>query len=234
MIFREDFLIKDYVKFKDRDEALGRLIDLMPSQMLKKPDSILIAISDGGLYIAFEIAKRFNLNLNFLFTEPIYAPKNSECEVAIVSESMDIEMNESLIDSFGISYDFIYGEAKRRYDEKILPKIYKFRKGEIISSLNKKNVFLIDDGIDTGLTMSVAIKTCAKKLANTITIITPVVCNEVANILEAQSDGLYCVYRPEHFVGTKNYYENLPDLENAEMLELLDKSLNKKKVEHGN
>ncbi|RDU64145.1 phosphoribosyltransferase [Helicobacter sp. MIT 14-3879] len=216
---------KSYVKFKDRIDALNKLLDIIPTQELKKPNTILIAISEGGLLLAYEISNRYNLALDFLFTEPILAPKNSECEVAIVSESMDIMINETLVNSFDITYDFIYGEAQRKYEEKILQNIYKFRKGEIISSLSRKNVIIIDDGIETGLTMRVAIKTCAKKLASTIIVATPVVSYDVAEMLETSADMVYSVYIPRHFVSTKYYYEEYNNLDSNLIFDMLNKSL---------
>lgn len=223
---------KLYTKFSDRMDALNKLIDIIPSGEFKKPNTILIAISDGGLLLAYEIANRFNLSLDFLFTEEIFAPKNSECEVAIVSESMDIAINENLVESFDISYDFIYGEAKRRYDERILPNIYKYRKGEVISSLNKRNVIIIDDGIESGLTMNVAIKSCKKKFCSTIRIATPVIAETTKNQLESLVDNIFCVYMPKHFVNTKYYYEDFAKIDSNLIVEMLNKSL--KGSENGN
>lgn len=196
-----------YEKFEDRSDALNRLLDITPSGEFQRNGTILLATSAGGLFLANEIARRFNLRLDFLFCESIFAPKNSECEVAIVSESMDIAINDALVESFGISYDFIYGEAKRRYDEKILVDIYKHRKGEIISALDKSNVILVDDGVESGLKMSVAIKTCKKKMCSTIRILTPVIAQSTLQQLKVRVDNIFCVYAPKHFVTTEYYYK---------------------------
>ncbi|MDE6886955.1 MAG: hypothetical protein K2P17_07980 [Helicobacteraceae bacterium] len=216
---------KFYTKFKDRKEALSRLFDIIPTKDMIKQNTILIALSQGGLLLAYEMSNRLNIPLDFLFTEPILAPKNPECEVAIVSESMDIVVNETLVDSFNITYDFIYGEAQRKYEEKVLPDIYKFRKGEIMSSLDKKNVLIIDEGIETGLTMQVAIKSCIKKNANTIMIASPVVADDIAEMLEENTDMIYSLYRPKHFVNTKYYYEDLEDIDLSVFSNILDKAL---------
>lgn len=214
-----------YVKFKNRDDSLNKMLDIIPSGEFSKANTILVAISYGGLYLANEISRRFDLPLDFLFTEPLFAPKNSECEVAIVSESMDIVINNALVESFGISYDFIYGEAKRRYDEGILPNIYRYRKGETMRSLNKRNVILLDDGIESGLTMSVAIKTCIKKMCSTIRIVTPVISSDAREFLETKVDAIYSVYSPKHFVDTAYYYDNFESVDSALVVEMLSKSI---------
>ncbi len=218
---------KYYEKFKNRDDALHKLLDIIPTKYLSKGNTILVAVSGGGLLLADEIHNRTNIPLELLFTEPIFANKNPECKIAIVSESRDISVNECLVESFGITYDFIYGEAQRKYEEKILPNIYKCRKGEIISSFNKKRILLIDDGIDTGLTMSVAIKTCIKKGANDIAIATPVVSSDVADMLDIDIDAIYSVYKPKHFVNTKYYYDDLPSVDSNIVSNILNKALSK-------
>lgn len=216
---------KSYEKFANRDDALLKLLDVMPLSILNKNDTILIAISNGGLFLADKISNRVNIIFDFLFTQPIFSPKNPECEIAVVSENMDIFMNETLINAFDISYDFVYGEAQRKYEEKILPDIYKFRKGEVISSLSKKSVVIVDDGIDTGLSVSVAIKTCIKKGASNIIIATPVICYYVAEILDSSVDTIYSVYKPKHFVSTKYYYKDIDDIESSIFSSMLNLSL---------
>lgn len=224
---------KYYEKFGTRLDALDKLLDVIPSDVLKKPNTMLIAISEGGLVMANEIIKRYALPLDFLFTEPILAPKNPECEVAIVSESMDISINEALVESFDITYDFIYGEAQRRYEEKILPNIYRFRKGEIIRSLSKKNIIIIDDGVETGLTMRVALKTCTKKLASTITIATPVISADALEMLDDNADVIYSVYSPKHFVNTKYYYEEYDKIDSNVVVDILNKALLQNNTKQG-
>lgn len=224
---------KYYEKFSTRFDALDKLLDVIPSDVLKKPNTLLIAISEGGLVMANEIITRYAIPLDFLFTEPILAPKNPECEVAIVSESMDISINEALVDSFDITYDFIYGEAQRRYEEKILPNIYRFRKGEVIRSLSKKNIIIIDDGVETGLTMRVALKTCTKKFANTITIATPVISADTLEMLDDSADMIYSVYTPKHFVNTKYYYEEYDKIDPNVVVDILNKALLQNDIKKG-
>lgn len=218
---------KIYEPFDDRDDALNKLLGIIPINNLIKDNTMLIAISAGGLLFANEICKKTNLSLDFLFTESIYAPKNQDCKVAIVSESMDIAINETLVDSFGISYDFIYGEAQRKYEEKILPNIYKYRKGENMKSLDKRNVLIIDEGIETGLSMSVAIKSCLKRGVNGIVVAAPVISDDVTLFLDECADIVYSVYRPKHFVNTKHYFKNIREIDSSVIIDILDKSLSK-------
>ena len=214
-----------YRPFKNREDALNQLLDVIHLENLIKDNVILLALSAGGLLFANEISKRTNLSLDFLFSEPIFAPKNPDCKIAIVSESMDITINETLIDCFDISYDFIYGEAQRKYEEKILPDIYRYRKGQNLRSLDKRIVLIIDEGIESGLTISVAIKSCLKKGASGIMLAAPVISNDVMLLLDSSIDAIYSVYSPKHFVNTKHYFKQREEVDSSIIIDISDKSI---------
>lgn len=210
-----------YEPFEDRNSALEKLLDIMPPSAFAQ-ETLILALSDGGVFLASQIAKAKGLRMDCLFTQSIFSPKNPECEIAIVSESMDIIVNDELTNAFGISRDFIYGEAQRKYEEKILPDIYRLRKGESLPNLAKKSVLLIDDAVESGMKMSVAMKSCAKKGAEIIAIAAPVINAEVAEMLEESADALYCVYRPRHFVSADYYYKKREAVDSAVITEILE------------
>lgn len=116
-------------KFKDQLEAASKLIEILPKKELVDKKTIVVCMSLESVILADAVCRSLNLSYEMLFSEPIPAPNNSECDVAIVSETEDIVLNDKLIKAFGISYDYIYGEAHRKYEEKILKNVYKYRKG---------------------------------------------------------------------------------------------------------
>lgn len=208
--------------FKDRDDAVSRLLEILPLKELEnRGNNIVVSISTGGVLFASTIAKKLNAGYDFLFTESITAPSNPECQIAMVSESEEIVIHEALMESFGINLDYIYGEAKRKHEEKILKYIYKYRKGELISSLTNKNVLLVDEGIDSGLTMMAAIKTAIEMRARSISLISPVIPCDVAERLDELIDDIYYIYKPQHFVDVEYYYEHLPEIQAKEIEEML-------------
>ncbi|PAF48576.1 phosphoribosyltransferase [Helicobacter sp. 12S02634-8] len=215
------------IQFESRDDALLRLMDEMLMWHLDIKNSIILATSLAGVEFGEKMSQKLGIPLDFLFTVPILAPLNPECEIAIVSENMDIIMNEALIDSFEITLDYVYGEAKRAYEEVILADIYKFRKGSMISSLNQRDVLIVDQGVETGLTMNVAIQTCIAKGAKNVYVLTPVIAKNVANSLAENCDGIISVFKPEHFVSTAHYYKTLPPIDDEQVEKILDKSLGK-------
>jgi putative phosphoribosyl transferase len=148
------------IKFKNKEEALQRLYTILDVEKIDD-ETIILAISENGVFYAKEIAKRLGfIEADFLFSEPIVSPINKESILGYVSETKDVVLIDELIDAFEISQDFIYSEAQRLYNEKIIPYIYEYRYGDSLVDLKDMKVILIDEGANTGLTLEVCIKSC--------------------------------------------------------------------------
>lgn len=210
-------------KFKDRDDALARLVEIMPIAEMQKRKILVIAISYGGVLFAHNLAKILGAEYDLLFTASIPAPVNPECAIAMVSETYDIITHDALISSFGISNDYIYGEAKRRYEEQILSTIYKVRKGEMINSLKDEDIVIVDEGIDSGMTITTAIKSCINRQAKSVSVAVPIMPADVELLLRDIADNIYTVLRPAHFVEIEDYYEKYESLPQEKVEELLGK-----------
>ncbi len=214
-----------HLLFENRQEALDKLLDVIALQNLWLDSSVIVATSFDGLYFANSLAKKLKLRLDYLFTQTICAPLNNECQIAIVSEELDIVMNENLINSFEISLDYVYGEAKRQYEENILQARYKYRKGEPLTTLKDKDVLLIDQGIHTGLTALCAIKTCINLGARSVRVATPILPTSVCEELKQVCDDVLYVESIEHFVQVGHYYRELPPIDAKLIEEILQSSL---------
>ena len=95
--------------FENRNDALQKLLNNMPLSFFENQDCIVVGISFNGILLANSLAQAIKAPLAFLFTAPILAPNNPECEIAIVSETEEIVYNSELVNAFDISLDFIYG-----------------------------------------------------------------------------------------------------------------------------
>jgi len=192
--------------FKNRQEALEKLLSIIDIHAMD--DMLVISISERGNFYAREIAMRSGLlEGDFMFIEEIKSPENKETSLAAISETKDYILIEELIESFGITDDYIFNEAERVYEEKILQNIYKFRAGESIISLHNRNVLLVDEGANTGLTLLCAIKSCISKKAASINVAIPVIAKETARVIEKLVDNTYFVYEIEDFIDTSFYFK---------------------------
>jgi len=205
---------------KNHLDAARQLKDVIPMQKLKEEDWKIVAVSKAGLVLGDLLRGKFSNKLDFLFSEPIYAPNNEECEIARVSESEEIVINEKLVYAFDIKYDYIYGEAHRKHEEQILSSIYRYRKGRHFFSMENEIVLLIDDGSETGMKLMTALKTILAMKPKAIYIAVPVLPSDILELLEPFADEVFFLYDIDDYVETSLYYEDLDiiDEENIEKL----------------
>ncbi len=198
--------------FEDREDASKQLIDTLPIELFSKNETVVIGVSEGGVYFADQISKAINAQMDILLAEPILAPNNPELAIAMVSETEEVVIHKALVDAFEINEDYVYGEAHRKYEEEVLSYVYKYRKGKDLISLKGKYVILADECIETGLTMMVALKSAIAREAKNIFIATPVLDKGVYQNLLTVCDGVFCPYKIQDYISIEYYYKNFERL----------------------
>jgi putative phosphoribosyl transferase len=198
--------------FEDREDASKQLIDTLPIELFSKNETVVIGVSEGGVYFADKISRAINAEMDILLAEPILAPNNPELAIAMVSETEEVVIHKALVDAFEINEDYVYGEAHRKYEEEVLSYVYKYRKGKDLISLKGKYVILADECIETGLTMMVALKSVIARGAKNIFIATPVLDKGVYQNLLTVCDGVFCPYKIQDYISIEYYYKNFERL----------------------
>jgi len=216
--------------FRDREDACDRLIDILPKEILKSEETVVLGISEGGVYFAKRIADALQCRMDILITEPIYSQVNPKLAIAMVGETEKIVMHQALIEAFDISKDYIYGEAERKYREVISTHINKYRDGQVLDNLNGKFVLFVDESIETGLTMMTAIKTAISLGAKNVFIAVPIIDNVVYDNLVKVCDDLFSPFKIDDYISIEYYYKNLEKFSYAEIDKIMsDNKLNKEK-----
>ncbi len=210
------------VYFEDRKDAAKQLIETLPLDLLRENETVVIGVSEGGVYLADQIAKAAEVQMDILLTEPILAPNNSEVPIAMISETEEVVMHKALIDAFDINEDFVYNEAQRKYDEEVLGYVYRYRKGKDLISLKGKYVVLVDECIETGLTMMAALKSAIAREAKNIFIATPILDRSVYENLLSVCDGVYCPHTIHDYISIEYYYRNFKHADFEEILHIVE------------
>jgi putative phosphoribosyl transferase len=207
---------------KNRQDAAQKLLDVLPMHQIKEEQWSIIAVSRGGLELGSYLKGNLSNELNILFLEAIMAPHNDECEIARVSETEEIVINERLIDAFEIQYDYVYGEAHRKHEEDILRFIYQYRKGKPFPSMQNKIVMLIDEGAETGSKFMTALKTILAQKPKAVYVAVPVLPADILEQLETFVDDIFFLYDIDDYVETALYYEKLEDVSDETMEKILE------------
>jgi len=199
--------------FKNRKDAFHQLYNVLPLEDMKNEKWIILAISSGAVPIAIDLSEKIDADFDYIFTQKIFTSKNKECEIAIITETEDIVIHEELMKSFNLKLEDIYKESKNKYNTEIEKYKLKYRNNSDIINLENRNVLLVDEGLNTGLTMMACIKSVINKKAKSVFVGVPILPEVVIHDIETIADDLYYVKALSHFVSIDFYYENLDEIE---------------------
>mgnify|MGYP005993254929 FL=1 len=199
--------------FKNRKDAFHQLTDVLPLAEMQDEKWIVLAISSGAVPIAIDLSEKIKADFDYLFTQKIFTSKNKECEIAIITETEEIVIHEELMKSFDLKLEDIYEESKMHYSSAIAKYKAKYRNNSELISLENRNVLLIDEGLNTGLTMMACIKSAIKQNAKSIFVAVPILPEVIIHDIETIADDVYYVKSPSHFVSIDFYYEDLEEIE---------------------
>ncbi len=195
--------------FKDRRDAAAQLIEAMPIADLKEQAVMVVAISKGGMVIADALARALSAPMEILLIEPVPAPHNAALPIAMISETQTLVMHRALITAFGIDEEYVYDEARRRYDEQVVSSVYRYRQGTPIRSVAQRVVILVDECAETGMTVLTAIASMLEQGATNVYVAVPILDRQVyANLIQV-SDGVFCPHVIRDYISIEYYYETL-------------------------
>ena len=199
--------------FKNLDDATKRLLKQIPK--LEGEGWLFLAISDNGEKIASQIARNRKLPYKRLHMEPVHCPKNRECQIAVVTELGNIQIDTRLQDAFNLDGEDIENLIELTYQYKLLPKLKKKRiqKFELLQDIEK--VIIIDEAIETGLRMEGAISTLTELFdIREIYIAVPIIPQTIFEIFEDRVEEIFFIEKVDIYTGIENYYiENLKKVE---------------------
>ena len=204
--------------FIDRYDA-GTQLALLLSDY-KIPDAIVYALPRGGVVIGYEIAQRLGIPLELVITRKIGHPQCPEYAIGIVSETGKYIINEKeeFIDKRWLEKEIRkeQGEAIRRQ------KTYCTGHQEITGK--GKTAIIVDDGVATGLSLSLAVNVVKAKEPKEIVVAVPVISQEIANSISNISDRLVALeIIKDTFGSVSEYYENFDQLSDERVMKLLSK-----------
>ncbi len=211
--------------FENREEAGLKLSALLLKE--NYTDAIVICIPRGGVIVGKVIAKVLKIPLTILIVKKIGAPNNPELAIgATGSENAGgiVFWDENLVENFGISQ-----KEKETLLKKTFETISELEKKFKVTLPNIENKFaiVVDDGVATGAT-AIASSLIVKKLgAKKIILATSVISRSTKVELKEYFDKIIAAEIPPNFKSVGQFYNNFPQVENAEVNRILNQSVNK-------
>jgi predicted phosphoribosyltransferase len=226
VIDEPSFRYKKYV-FNDRYHAGELLVEKLKEY--KNKDAYIFAIPAGGVQVGVIIAKKLNLPLDLAITRKLHIPCNKEAGFGAISWDGKIILNKEIIPYLKLTKE----EIKQCIieEKKIIEKRMKlFRGNKPFPNIENKIVIIVDDGLASGFSMLVTIKSIKKMKPGEIVIAIPTASLKAINLIKPYVDKIICLnIRSDLFFAVADAYKEWYDLEDEDVIKILNSLNNYKK-----
>jgi len=200
--------------FQNRLEA-GQLLAKKLSFFKKNRKAIVVAIPNGGIMTAYSIAKELELSLEIESVKKIRHPDNFNQVIGAVS-TYGIEFDKNS----GVTSAFFENDAAT-YTDLLLSKHDLFLGNRAVHSLTNRTVILVDDGIETGNTLSLAIRLIKTKNPSKIILAVPIAPKAVLDQFKTKVDEVICLQYMLANESLKDHYQQFKKVKDKTVIRLL-------------
>ena len=206
--------------FDDRFQAGELLAEKLRGHVVGG-DSWVIAIPAGGVQVGFAVAERLKLHMDVAVTRKLHIPWNKEAGFGAVSWDGFVLLNEPLVSALGLTR----GDVDRCVEEEmevIRQRLATFRRGKPFPDLKGKTVIVVDDGLASGFSMLVTLRTLRKSGAGELIATTPTAPESAISLIGPHADRIFCLnIRSGPFFAVADAYKLWYDLEDNDVVEIL-------------
>lgn len=205
--------------FLDRADAGRRLAASL--MRYKDLHPVVLALPRGGVAVAHPVAAALHAPLDLVLVRKIGTPFQPELAAGAIAEGdpPELVINEEIGEA--VSPAWFKAEAGRQIEE------IARRRTLYLGSRDRVPIagctaIVIDDGIATGATMRAALRSVRKAKPAKLVLAVPVAPPEVIARLRAEVDEVVCLMAPDLFGAVGRFYQDFPQLDDAQVIELLD------------
>ena len=182
----------------------------------------MLAIPNGGVPVALEVASALNADLDLIICRKIPIPLNPEAGFGAIADDGRIFLNEELVKRVGLSRQQVEYEAGRVRAE-IKRRSLLYRGDRPLVSVNGKTAIVIDDGLASGITMMAAVESVRHRHPKEIVVAVPCASAIAVKQLERVADRVVtCTtgFMPTFYVS--DFYRQWYDLSDDEVVRYLN------------
>jgi predicted phosphoribosyltransferase len=205
------------VIYSDRREA-GRALG---EALGERPSALILGIPRGGVIVAVEVARATGGTLDVVVPRKLGAPRNPELGIGAVAADGTAVLDERLVATLGVSEDYIRQEVARQVAE-IHRRVDAYRAGRAPLEVSGRDCVVVDDGVATGGTAEVALRSLAKQGAARVVLAVPLAPEESLERLAACCDEVVCLETPAPFAAVGQWYRSFPQVSDDEVVEALN------------
>lgn len=194
--------------FEDRAAAGRILADKLEDY--SKQNCVVVCLSEGGVVVGLEIAKRIHASMYLLVTEDITLPGETE-PVSVVSSAGTYTTNNQFstgeLEALNADFHTVIEQQKRLAFQKLN------RLSDVESAIPKElvknhTVIFVSDGFRNGLSLDVAADFIKPLTVKKLVVATPIASVSAVDKMHLLADEIACLGVIEDYIDTDHYYKN--------------------------
>jgi putative phosphoribosyl transferase len=214
--------------FRDRNDA-GLVLAKSLNKYINTPDLLVLGLPRGGVVVAYQVAIALGADLDVFLVRKLGVPTQPELAMGAIAEGGVLLLNDAVVNYMSISKDAIDLTARQELIE-LERRERVYRNGRFSPVIKGRTVIIVDDGIATGATMKVAIRSITRKEPSKIIVAVPVGSQSACMELKSEVDEVICISKPEPFIAVGSWYMQFEQTTDEEVTALLQKAFNRNKL----
>nr|WSX48734.1 phosphoribosyltransferase family protein [Streptomyces sp. NBC_00974] len=204
--------------FPDRTTAGRQLAGEVARLGLTEP--VVLGLPRGGVPVAAEVARTLGAPLDVIAVRKLGVPFQPEVAFGAIGEGGVRLINGATVRAAGIGErDCARVEETERAE--LARRQERYRRGRERIPLTGRTAVIVDDGIATGSTASVACEVAREHGAARVILAVPVAAPQALEQLRREADGVVCLSVPRHFSAVGQWYEDFSQVADEEVAALL-------------
>ena len=204
--------------FADRIDAGRRLADaLLP---FRAPNTVVLGVPRGGVPVARQVADALDAPLDVLIVRKLGSPRHPEYALGAIGEGRARLVDAEALRLSGVRESELR-EVERHERLELARRGTLYRSGRERVPLLGSRAIVVDDGVATGATASVACRIARTLGASEVVLAVPVAPADWERGLSGEADAMVAVATPRDFWAVGQWYERFEQTSDAEVIGFL-------------
>lgn len=205
--------------FHNRTEA-GRALAAALEEFRGRDDVVLVALPRGGVPVAAEVARTLDLPMDVMQVCKLSVPGEEESVLGAIAQGDLYFLDERLVSQRRITELQLQRiMSRKRVELQRRRRLYRTSRPR---TRHIRTLIVIDDGLQTGATMRVAVAALAQDYcARHMVVAVPVGASDACRDIEPMVQRLICPHRISPLGQVGRWYEDFSKVSDGDVLELL-------------
>jgi putative phosphoribosyl transferase len=205
--------------FDDRLDAGRRLGEAL--QDFSGKEAVVVGLARGGVVVGYAAARYLYLPLTVLVVRKLGAPGNPELAIGAVSETGVRWVDPVTCASTGADDMYVRAQVQEQVEE-ARNRRQVYTAGTALGEVRGRSAIVVDDGIATGATALVGLRSVRELGASYVALATPVASSHAVELLRPEADEVVTIDSSAHFAAVGLYYADFGQVGDDEVIRYLN------------